>query len=166
MSETIYFTDNLFSSGITTIYSDEKVAIGNLDLKSAFTSNLAILDLEGNQICEGKFKTFSNKWVISKNGEEIGELKQKFTFLKKAFAYTSYKYGLVSIESEAFSKEYHLYQSDEVIADFQKVSGFFQSSSFQLINHSKRFTNAELITIVMGIHMITKRNATAANSGH
>lgn len=166
MTQSIYFSDNLFSSGITSIYSDNKEEIGKLDLKSAFTSSLIILDLDGNQICEGKFKTFSNKWVISENEKVIGELKQRFTFLKKSFSYTSNESGLVSIESEAFSKEYHLYHSGEEIANFRKVNGFFQSSSFQLINHSELFTNAELIAVVMGVHMINKRNNTAANSGH
>ncbi|MEK3889594.1 hypothetical protein [Bacillus sp. FSL K6-3431] len=166
MTESIYFSDNFFSSGITTIYNENKESIGNLDLKSAFTSSLAILDLEGNPICEGKFRTFSNKWVISENGTEIGELKRKFSFFKKNFEYLSYNNGVISIESEAFSKEYTLHQNDALTADFRKASGFFASPTFKLVNHSELFTNAELITVVMGVHMIIKRNSAAANSSH
>ena len=167
MPTTSYFSDNFFSAGVTDIFNEEKVSIGRLDLKSAFTSSVDVLDLDGTIICAGKFRTFSNRWVITEGEVENGELKHKMSFLKKRFEYTSSNRNVVRIESESFSKEYRL--SDENgnrIAEFEKVSGLFQAPTFRLMNHSEQFTNAELITVVMGVHMINKRNQAASGSGH
>ncbi|MBS4206491.1 hypothetical protein [Bacillus sp. FJAT-50079] len=163
MDESVYFSDNFFSAGTTTIFNNRKEPIGSLDLKSAFTSSLAVQDLDGNMICEGKFRTFSNRWVISNPIGEIGELRQRFSFFSKKFIYSSYSEEAVEIESDAFSREYRIIQRNgDPIAQFYKINGFFQNPSFQLTNLSKdSFSSAELICVVMGVHMINKRAASS-----
>jgi hypothetical protein len=106
MSGVLYFADNFFSSGRTDIFNAEKAKIGELDLKSAFSAGVDILNMNGETLASGKFPFFGNRWVVlGKEGEEAGQLKQKWAFFSKRFQYHSFGKGVFSIESEAFSKE-------------------------------------------------------------
>ncbi|MDC3416656.1 hypothetical protein [Aquibacillus salsiterrae] len=167
MGDSIYFTDNFFSAGITEIYDSGQEKVGSLDLKSAFSSSVDILDLEGNIMMKGHFPFLSRGWVVKNaSDQEIGKLKQRFSFFTKKFVYQSYLHGDFEIQSEPFSKEYTILDSQQsVIAEFKKISGFFQSSAFELTNHSSVLTNEELIAIVMGVSMVIKRNSSAAANG-
>ena len=164
---TVYFTDNFFSAGLTTIYNENKQEIGSLNLNSMFTSSVDVLDQNDQVVVKGRFPFFSRKWSITDhNDHEIGRLKQRLSFFSKSYEYEAYGRGIFVIHSEAFSKDYEISSEDEeVIATFRRISGFFTSPAFQLTNHSKQLENEELIAIVMGVNMIRKRNsAAAANS--
>lgn len=164
MGESIYFSDNLFSTGITEIFNENQERIGALDLKSAFSSGVHILDVKGNIVVKGSFPFLSNGWVVKdKNEQEIGKLKQRLSFFSKKFIYQSYHNGDYEIKSEAFSKEYDILdQHADLVATFRKVSGFFQSPAFQLNSHASRLSTEELIAVVMGVSMIIKRNHNSA----
>lgn len=163
-SSTIYFSDNFFSSGLTDIYNEQQEKVGSLDLKSAFSSTVDVIDLTGTVLLKGKFPFFSNKWMVLDDSEnELGVLKQKLSFFSKRFEYTAYNRGVYEVESEAFSKEYRMVdENKQEAAVFEKISGFFQSPAFRLINYSSHLSNEELIAVVMGVNAITKRNQSAA----
>ncbi|MCD8510666.1 MAG: hypothetical protein LRY73_12885 [Bacillus sp. (in: Bacteria)] len=167
MPETIFFRDNFFSSGVTEIYNGNKERIGSLDLKSAFSSSVDILNNEGNIVAKGHFPFFSRSWIVT-NGEdrELGNLRQRLAFLAKRYEYTTEGRGVYTIESEAFSREYQLFDSSgEIVAEFKRVSGFFESPVYQLVNHSDHLSNDEVIAVVMGVNMINKRNNRSNSSG-
>ncbi|WP_409252973.1 hypothetical protein V1502_03315 [Bacillus sp. SCS-153A] len=167
MSSELYFSDNFFSSGRTDIFNSEKERVGELDLKSAFSASVDVLDNEGQILASGKFPFFGNRWIVSgKNGEELGELRQKWSFFAKKFQYHSVGKGTYTIESEAFSKEYTILdQQGAVSCSFEKVSGFFSSPAYKLENKSANLSNQELVAVVMGVNAIQKRNnAAAANN--
>lgn len=125
-----------------------------------------MLNQRGDVLVTGKFPFFSSKWrVTDRSDREIGLLKQKFSFASKKFEYTAHGRGTFQIFSGAFSREYDITTIDEeVIATFKKISGFFSSPAFQLINHSSTLENEELVAVVMGVNMIIKRNEAAASS--
>lgn len=164
----IYFSDNFFSAGLTEIYNSEKEQVGSLDLKSAFTSSIDVLDHNDSLVGSGGFKFFSRKWLVT-NGEEdrIGELAQRFSFFTKKFSYEADGRDVYRIESGAFSRDYEIFDSsDELVAEFKKVSGFFESPTYCLNNYSDELSDYELIAVVMGVYMIHKQNnASAANAG-
>ncbi|MBM7097483.1 hypothetical protein JSY36_17245 [Bacillus sp. H-16] len=62
---TMHFSDNFFSAGRTTIYNGDKKEIGSLDLKSAFNSNVDILNKDDELLVKGAFPFFSNRWIIT-----------------------------------------------------------------------------------------------------
>lgn len=162
--QTLYFKDNFFSAGRTEIFNSLKEKVGELDLKSAFSSSVDVLDKVGNLVVSGKFTFFSNKWRISDSSDqEIGVLKQKITFLSKKYEYEAYGRGTYFIESEPFSREYDICddQSNQ-IGKFEKVSGFFSTPAYQLSNFTESLSNEELIAVVMGVNAIQKRRNNAA----
>lgn len=163
---TLYFSDNFFSSGRTDIYNSDKERVGELDLKSAFSASMDILNNEGRIMASGKFPFLGNRWIVSgKEGEEMGELRQKWSFFRKRFQYHSFGKGTFSIESEAFSKDYTvLDEQGAVICSFERVSGFFSSPAYKLENYSSTLGNQELVAVVMGVNAIQKRNNAAASS--
>jgi uncharacterized protein YxjI len=158
--KTLYFKDNFFSTGKTDIFNSSKEKVGELDLKSTFTSSVDVLDNDGNLVVSGKFSSFSNKWrLFDPSNQEIGVLKQKFTFFSKNYEYDAFDRGVYQIDSELFSYLYDI--SDEQsnqIAKFEKVSGIFSSPAYQLKNFTKKLSNEELIAVVMGVNAIQKRN--------
>jgi uncharacterized protein YxjI len=164
MGNVLYFADNFFSSGRTEIYNAENERVGELDLKSAFSAGVDLLDNDGQMMASGRFSPFRNRWTVSgENGEDIGQLRQKWTFFTKRFEYQSFGKGTFSIESEAFSKEYTILDDQgTVICSVEKVSGFFSSSAYKLENFSASLSNQELVTAVMGVNAIQKRNNSAA----
>ncbi|MGM0846240.1 MAG: hypothetical protein ACQEUT_14785 [Bacillota bacterium] len=166
MSSALYFSDNFFSSGRTEIYNSNKERVGELDLKSAFSASMDILNIDGHVMASGKFPFFGNRWIVSgKDGEELGELKQKWSFFSKRFQYHSSGKGTFSIESDAFSKDYTVLAEDgTVVCTFERVSGFFSSPAFKLENFSSILSNQELVAVVMGVNAIQKRNNSAASS--
>ncbi|WP_113927750.1 hypothetical protein [Bacillus sp. P14.5] len=166
MSSSLYFSDNFFSSGRTDIFNSEKERVGELDLKSAFSASVDILNNDGQVMASGKFPFLGNRWIVSgKEGMEMGELKQKWSFFTKRFQYNSFGKGTFSIESEAFSKDYTiLNDKGGVICSFERVSGFFSSPAYKLENFSAALSNQELIAVVMGVNAIQKRNNAAASS--
>jgi len=166
---TLYFKDNFFSAGRTEIFNSSKEKVGELDLKSAFSSGVDVLDQDGNLVVSGKFPFFSNKWRITdKFEQEIGVLKQKLTFLAKKYEYDAYGRGIYLIESEPFSHTYEIFdEHSNQIARFEKVSAFFESRAYQLSSTTDTVSSEELIAVVMGINAIQKRrsNAAAGNGG-
>jgi len=164
----IYFTDNFFSAGLTTIYNEKQEKIGSLDLKSAFTSSVDILNNEGTLVVKGYFPVFSRGWKINdENDNELGILKQQLSLFTKKYQYTAHGRGVYQIKSEAFSREYQIYNEDEnLISEFKKISGFFTSPIFELTNQSEKLSNEELVAVVMGVNMITKRNRSASSANN
>jgi len=156
----IYFKDNFFSNGLTPIFNNNKEQIGQLDLKSAFTSSLEVQNVEGRVVVRGSFPFMSRKWIVTgEDNSEKGFLKQKITLFSKKFEYVSDQRGMLLIESGAFSQEYTMVnQNEEKVAEFKKISGFFESPVFQLMNDSETIDNEEMIAVVMGVSMIIKRN--------
>jgi hypothetical protein len=163
LDKTVYFKDTLFSSGLTEIFNEKQVLVGKLDLKSAFSSGIEILDLNGVESVSAKFPFYGLKWrVYNQNGVEIGSLKQKLTFLSKKFEYKTDGRGTYYIQSEAFSKQYEIYFNEStLIAKFEKISGFFSSPAFRLSNFSDQLSTEELIAVVMGVNAIQRRNNSA-----
>ncbi|WP_036816826.1 hypothetical protein [Pontibacillus yanchengensis] len=164
---TIYFTDSLFSAGMTEIYNENKDHIGNLDLKSAFTSSVDILNTKEEITLSGGFRFFSRTWVISQpTEEEVGEVKQRFSFFAKKFEYEAFGRGVYTIESEAFSRQYEIHdEQEQVIAQFNRTDSFFESPAFCLTNHSSVLAEDELIAVIMGVNMIQKRNSSGGAAG-
>ncbi|MGP7817938.1 hypothetical protein [Niallia sp. 01092] len=165
--ETLYFTDNFFSAGKTTIFNELKKEVGVLDLKSAFTSGVSVLDTDGNAVISGKFPLMGSRWRIYDNqGTEIGNLRNKFSLLSKKYEYNAYGRGIFLIKSEAFSKQYQLVKegTEEVVAEFNRITGFFSSPAYQLIKFDDVLFMEELIVVVMGVNAIEKSINSAASS--
>lgn len=165
-NHSLYFSDNFFSAGKTEIFNEAKEKVGELDLKSAFSSSIEVLNEKGEVLVTGKFPLFGHKWIVS-NGHQadIGELKSKFSFFSKNYQYTTLNRGAYIIESEAFSRKYDIFDlNSNLVGSFEKISGFFSSPAFRLTNYSNQLTSPELIAVVMGVNNIQKRNAAAANS--
>ncbi|MEH7009635.1 LURP-one-related family protein [Neobacillus niacini] len=162
----LYFKDNFFSSGKTEIFNSSKEVVGRLDLKSAFSSGVDVLDENGSLVVSGKFTFFSNKWrIYDANEQEIGVLKDKISLFSKKYEYEAYGRGVFHIKSEAFSREYDILDDQSnLIAKFEKVSGFFASPAFQLSNFNEIVPNEELIAVVMGVNAIQKRRQSAAGN--
>ncbi|MGE8079965.1 hypothetical protein [Peribacillus loiseleuriae] len=57
----LFFNDNFFSSGKTIIYDENETQVGELDLKSAFSSRVDVLNQTGSIIVSGKFRTLRNR---------------------------------------------------------------------------------------------------------
>jgi hypothetical protein len=160
VDKVVYFQDNFFSAGRTEIFNGSKEKVGELDLKSMFSSGVEILDLDGGVMVCGKFPFFGVKWRIYDGHEqEIGALKQKLSFLSKKYEYDANERGSFFIKSEAFSKHYDIYEDDtSIVAKFEKISGFFASPAFQLTNNSSQLSTEELIAVVMGVNAIQRQN--------
>jgi uncharacterized protein YxjI len=156
----VYFQDNFFSAGKTEILNGSKEKVGELNLKSMFSSGVEILNVDGSLTISGKFPFISTKWKISDSeGQEIGALKQKLSFFSKKYEYEALERGFFFIKSEAFSKQYDIFKDETtIVAKFEKVSGFFSSPAFQLTNHSDELSTEELIAVVMGVNAIQQRN--------
>jgi uncharacterized protein YxjI len=157
----LYFSDSFFSTGKTDIFTGEEEKIGEIDLKSMFSSSVDILN--GNQeiLLSGKFPMLGIHWrILDRDGTEIGILKEKLTFFSKKYVYEAYGRETFLIHSELFSKEYVIKheQDEEVIATFKKVSGIFSSAAYELDNFSNTLTSPEIIAVIMGVNAIQKRN--------
>jgi uncharacterized protein YxjI len=161
VDQMVYLQDNFFSAGKTEIFNESKVKVGELDLKSMFSEGVEILDLDGNVITCGKFPFMGLKWrIYDSQGEEIGALKQKLSFFSKNYEYDAQGRGYFYIKSEAFSKQYDIFQDEtNIVATFEKISGFFSSPAFRLTNHSIQLSTEEIIAVVMGVNAIQRRNS-------
>jgi len=158
----VYFSDRFFSTGYTEIVNENNEKIGELDLQSMFTSGIHVLDERGEIAYSGKFRFFSNAWLIfDRYGEEIGVLKSRISFLSKKYWYEGSR-GEYEIESPAFSREYTVRKPEgRTVAQFRRTDSFFGAGAFELSNHSELPTE-ELILVVMGVHAIQKRQNNAA----
>ena len=125
-NHTLYFKDNFFSSGRTEIFNSSKEKVGELDLKSAFSSSIDVLDRDENTVMTGKFTFFSNKWRIYNDYEkEIGVLSGKLSFLSMKYEYVSDGNGTYQIKGQPFSRQYEIMDEDSnTIGRFEKVNGF------------------------------------------
>ncbi|KZE69228.1 hypothetical protein AWM68_02875 [Fictibacillus phosphorivorans] len=163
MEKCVYFNDSFFSSGRTEIYNASQEKLGELDLKSAFSSSVNVENEKGEIVVEGGFPFFSSRWIITQaDGTELGEVKSSFAFFSKRFRYSTNDHTY-EIESPAFSKEYTILDDNKAeVATFRKINGFFQSAAFELTNHSDVLRTEELIAVVMGVNAIEKRNQSSA----
>jgi uncharacterized protein YxjI len=138
--------------------------MGQLDLKSAFGSSLAIYDQTGNLRFNGNFGFFSSKWRITlPDGAEIGLVRTRMSFLTKRFEYDAGARGVYEITSPAFSREYEVRSvSGELKARFDRINGWFEAGAYLLDNVSETLDSYELISVIMGVHAIQKRQRQAA----
>lgn len=166
--ETLYFHDNFFSAGKTEIFNHLKEKVGELDLKSSFSSGIYVLDRNGKLVVSGKFGFFSNKWrIFDGNDQEIGMLKHRLSFLAKKYEYQASGRGIFLIESEVFSRQYEIVdEHSNPVASFEKINGFFSSPAYKLTNVSKVLSAEELIAVVMGVNAIQKRRNNSAAAGN
>ncbi|GAA3401650.1 hypothetical protein ACFFNY_13500 [Paenibacillus hodogayensis] len=162
---TLYFRDNFFSSGETPITDADGRTTGVLDLHGMFNSGITVRDASGRTAAAGKFRFFSNAWIVSDSaGNELGLLRERIAFFKKRYVYESPRLGEFTIESPAFSREYVVSDGrDETAAHFRKVSGAFESGAYELNNRSS-LPDEELVAVVMGVHAIMKRHQSSAAS--
>ncbi|MFC7373547.1 hypothetical protein ACFQPF_18040 [Fictibacillus iocasae] len=167
----VYFKDNFFSRGITEIFNENQDQIGYLDLKSAFTSSVAVCGLDHKTHIEGRFSGFfKGRWIITgQNKVELGRLQQSFSFTKRKFVYETADRGNYTIVSKVFSKEYQiLNEKEEEVVCFERVSGFFESRAYKLVNRSELLSTEEWTAVVMGVNMFEKMSndgGTAAMGG-
>lgn len=161
-SRTVYFSDRFLSTGLTDIRDERNEKMGELDLQSMFSAGIHVLNKEGSMVYSGKFRFFSNAWlVMNHNGDEIGVLKAKWAFFKRQYSYKGPQ-GELRIEAPAFSKEYTVTTLDgDAVAEFAKTDGMFSPGAFALTNRSS-VPMEELILVVMGVHAIQKRQNSAA----
>ncbi|NBI27523.1 hypothetical protein [Chengkuizengella marina] len=162
----VYFKDNFFSSGLTDIYAENKEKVGELDLKSSFSTSIEVCDEKGFTVIKGGFRFFSNKWVISDSiGHELGIVRAKISFFSKKYVYET-RSNEYHIYSPSFSRQYEITdEAQKLVAQFNKMNGFFESSAYKLTNNSTKLSTPELVAIVMGVNAITKRhNSSTASS--
>jgi hypothetical protein len=159
---TVYFSDSFFSTGFTEIYDEQTRKVGELDLQSMFSAGIHVLDNQGRIVYSGKFRLFSNVWLIwDRHGAEIGSLKAKLSLFSKTYAYAS-RDGQFRLESPAFSKAYTVTtKKGDTAAQFVNTDGMFAPGSFMLTNRST-LPMEEMILVVMGVHAIQKRQRSAA----
>jgi len=157
----LYFKDKFFNSGISDIMNHDGEVVGSMDLKSTFGSSLDVFGHQGQIVCGGKFRSFSNRWIISDERDgQLGVLRRRMSFLTKKYEYDTGNRGVYEITSPAFSKEYSIQRSNgEIVASFAKVSSWMQTGAFRLFNDSKELDSYELVVVVMGVHEIQKRDS-------
>lgn len=120
----------------------------------------------GRLLCKGSFPIFSGKWeVTGADGEQLGVLSSRFTFLTKKFTYEAEGRGCYEIISPAFSKEYEISdESGALVARLEQVNVWFSSGAFLLNNQCEYLGTYELVAVIMGMHAIQKRQCAAANN--
>ncbi|MBP3041910.1 hypothetical protein J9303_21060 [Bacillaceae bacterium Marseille-Q3522] len=157
--QTLYFSDNFFSAGRTDIFNEAKEKVGVLDLKSAFTSGVEVIDSAGRLQVSAKFPLLGFRWAVFDNqGTEIGALREKLSFFSKKYEYQAFEREKYIIHSEAFSKEYMVYKNEtDEVAKFERISGFFSSPAYRLAQITDELPMDELIAVVMGVNAIQKR---------
>lgn len=162
----LYFSDGFFSSGQKNIYTKDEHIVGTLDLKSAFTSTIDVLDLKGNILISGKFPLFSNRWIVTnQEGDELGFVRARFSFFAKKYEYTAHNRGIFRIDSETFSQRYEiLNENRKQVGRFKKVSAILSHPAYELSQVSEDIEIVEMIAVVMGVNAIQKRSHSAAKS--
>lgn len=162
----LYFSDRFFSAGTTEIMSGNGESLGNVDLQSMLSATLSVYGAGSALRYSGKFRFMSGKWEVSdQNGYEVGVLRARFSLFSKKFEYDAGQRGLYAIESPAFSREYTILdESGNVVASFERISGWLQAGAFRLANSSSLLDSYELIAIVLGVHNIQKRQNNAASA--
>lgn len=159
MEHIVYFQDNFFSTGNTDIKDGDNNRVGSLDLKSAFSSSVSIMDEENLEMMRGFFPFFSNTWQVEDyQNEQLGSLKHAWFSFSKKFHYETNNRGVYEITSPVFSREYYVkdHQGQE-IATFTRVDSFFSAPAFKLVNKSAELSSEELVVVIMGVNAIEKR---------
>lgn len=162
----LYFKDNFFNSGITTIMDVSGQYAGELDLQGAFSSSLTVYGPDRERLFHGRFPFLSSKWEVSNGkGDVLGKLRNKMSIRSKKYEYNAGSRGTFTITSPLFSKAYTIEDDNgNSVAHFQKVNGWLQSRAYRLVNEDSRLNDYELITVVMGVYELEKRDNDASGS--
>ncbi|WP_121640974.1 hypothetical protein [Virgibacillus sp. Bac330] len=166
MENKIYIEDNFFSSGKTSIKNSRNERIGDLDLKTAFSTSITVYDIHNRELAAGKFKHFfSSNWLVSSSGEIQGTLKANWFSFAKKYTYTTHNRGhQYTITSPVLSKSFTIMDERyQDVATFTRVNSFFSSPAYELTNLTDQLSTEEFIVVVMGINAMEK-NRTAATS--
>ncbi|CEG28938.1 hypothetical protein [Bacillus sp. B-jedd] len=168
VKQTLFVSDNFFSAGRTDIFNDAQEKVGEINLKSIFSAELDVLNMDGETIVNGRFPFLSRRWIVAgSRGEEIGELKARLAFFSKKYEYSTADGRIFEIESEAFSNLYIMYDENRNEAGrFEKISGFFSSPAFQLTSFDEGLDIYEFIAVVMGVNAIQKAERNTRNAAH
>ncbi|RHW38950.1 hypothetical protein D1B31_13325 [Neobacillus notoginsengisoli] len=166
--QTLIVSDNFFSTGSTDIFNEAEEKVGVIDLKSMFTAELDVLNLDGKVIVNGRFPFLSRRWIVTDSeGREMGELRARFAFFSKRYEYSTSDGRIFEIESEAFSSLYLVYDENRNEAGrFEKISGFFSSAAFQLTSFDNGLDIYEFIAVVMGVNAIQKAERNTRHGAH
>ncbi|WP_336786107.1 hypothetical protein [Paenibacillus sp. MMO-177] len=152
---------------MTEILNEQEQQVGQLDMRSAFSSAIDIYGASGELLYNGRFPFFSGKWEVSgADGEEAGVLRSRLAFFSKKYSYETIGRGDYEIISPAFSREYDVIdESDNVVAQFKQVNGWFSSGAFVLDNQCEFLDSYELIAVIIGMHAMQKAASSAGTAG-
>ncbi|WP_201000716.1 hypothetical protein [Paenibacillus glycanilyticus] len=163
----LYFRENFWNAGVTEILNEQEQQVGQLDMRSAFSSAIDIYGANGELLYNGRFPFFSGKWEVNgADGEEAGVLRSRLSFFTKKYSYETIGRGDYEIISPAFSREYDVIdESDNIVAQFKQVNGWFSSGAFVLDNQCKFLDSYELIAVIIGMHAMQKAASSAGTAG-
>ena len=159
----LYFRENLFNSGGTSIMNETGQSAGWFNLKRAFSISLEVYNANDTKMCEARFRFFSMKWEVSDSqGVLLGTLRPWMSFMNKRFEYDAGERGFYLIESSAFSNEYMIMnRREELIASFAQKSNWMQTGAYCLWNEIRLLGDYELIAVIMGVNKIRRRQNTS-----
>jgi|GEM_PF-1245206 len=154
----LYFNERTWTKGLSDILNSKGEKVGVIDLKSAWTSSIAIYDASDALICTGNFRTFSLKWdVKDAKGKNMGTIRDSSSFFKRKYQYETEGRGVYTIEIAPFMGACTVVDAyRSIAATFQQINGWLQADAFRLRNHSPWLNHYELIAIIFGMHQINK----------
>jgi uncharacterized protein YxjI len=163
MSERILLMpDKMLRSGSAPVYNQDNQTIANIHYHyMSMTRKLEITDQNEQIISKGKMKMFSFRptWIITdQDDQELGVIKQLFSFLSRRFVYTNHKGEEFSIDGNLRGRNFQIYKGDQQVIVVSSVSEFFtfRPHSYEVKILEEDFSASEAINLVEGIRTLVE----------
>jgi len=163
MSERILLMpDKIIRSGSASVYDEQNEVVATIHYQYfSMTRKIEITDRYDAVLSKGKIRAFSFRptWVIlDREQQEIGIIKQLFTFLSRKYIYTNNKGEEYTIDGNLRGRNFQIYKGSEQVIVVSSVSEFFtfRPHSYEVKILDDTIPTAEAINLVVGIRNLVE----------
>jgi len=151
LRKVVYVQGCVFSQGQAAIYDESHQVIGTVQHEA--DGRVQVMNDQGRGVAFGKFIPTCKKWVVmNHDGQEVGQMKEKFSLFSKKCEYNVYERGTYTISFDLAKGKFSVRGANgdvvaELIQDgdeYRLVKDADKLSMYELLSVLKSLTNSVL----------------------
>ncbi|ERJ11832.1 LURP-one-related family protein [Haloplasma contractile] len=154
--------DKIIRSGTAPVYDEHEQVIATINYQYfSFRRKLTITSPHDELISKGRIRAFSFRptWLMYDHMDnQIGEIKQLFTFFSRKYVYTNQQGKEYRIDGNIRGRNFNIYDGEQKVIDVSSTSNFFtmRPHNYAVTILEENFDSVEAINVVSGIRNLVE----------
>jgi len=146
LRKVVYVQGCVFSQGHAAIYDEAHQMIGAVQHDE--NGRVQVMNGEGRGVAFGKFIPTCKKWVVmNHDGQEVGQMREKFSLFSKKCEYNVYERGTFTISFDLTKGKFSVRSAaGEVVAELLQ-----DGDEYRLVKDADKLSMYELLSVLKSL---------------